>query len=134
MTLLGTFANSVRGRSRMAFVGIAMMTISPALAASTTETGAAPISAANAVRLSGPFEFAIETLWPSLIKWRAIALPMFPAPMIPILMRTLPFIVERRGQPLLNVGRAPVPKPREVVGLLERLGVREARQRGSHRQ
>jgi predicted RNA binding protein YcfA (HicA-like mRNA interferase family) len=54
--------------------------------------------------------------------------------MIPILMRTLLFIVERRGQPLLNVGRAPVLKPCEVVGLLERLGVREARQRGPHRQ
>jgi hypothetical protein len=36
------------------------MTISPAWA-STTETGVAPISAANAVKLSGPLEFAIET-------------------------------------------------------------------------
>jgi predicted RNA binding protein YcfA (HicA-like mRNA interferase family) len=32
------------------------------------------------------------------------------------------------------VGRLPVLKPREVVALLERLGFREARQRGSHRQ
>jgi hypothetical protein len=43
------------------------MTISPALAASTTETGVAPMSAANAVRLSGPLEFAIKTSWSS---WR----------------------------------------------------------------
>ena len=41
-------------------VGIAIMTISPVLAASTTETGVALISAANSVRLSGPLEFAIE--------------------------------------------------------------------------
>jgi hypothetical protein len=60
-TLLGTFANRSRGRSATAFVGIEMITISPVLAASTTETGVAPISAANAVRLSGPLEFAIET-------------------------------------------------------------------------
>jgi hypothetical protein len=60
-TLSATLANSPRGRSATAFVGIAMTTISPALAASTTETGVAPISAANAVRLSGPLEFAIET-------------------------------------------------------------------------
>jgi hypothetical protein len=33
---------------------------SPALAASTTETGVAPISAANVIRLPGPLEFAIE--------------------------------------------------------------------------
>jgi predicted RNA binding protein YcfA (HicA-like mRNA interferase family) len=32
------------------------------------------------------------------------------------------------------VGRLPVLKPREVVALLEGLGFREARQRGSHRQ
>ena len=32
------------------------------------------------------------------------------------------------------MGRLPVLKPREVVALLERLGFREARQRGSHRQ
>jgi hypothetical protein len=38
-----------------------LITISPALAASTTETGVVSISAANAVRLSGPLEFAIET-------------------------------------------------------------------------
>jgi hypothetical protein len=40
---------------------IAMMMISLSLAASTMETGIAPISAANEVRLSGPLEFAIET-------------------------------------------------------------------------
>jgi hypothetical protein len=56
-----TFVNSARGRSATAFVGIAIMTISPVVAASTTGTGVAPISAANAVRLSGPLEFAIET-------------------------------------------------------------------------
>jgi hypothetical protein len=60
-TPLGTFANSLRGRSATAFVGIAMITISPALAAATTEAAVAPITAANAVRLCGPFEFAIET-------------------------------------------------------------------------
>jgi len=59
--VLGRFANNARGRSGTAFVGIARMTMSPAFAASTTETGVAPISAANAVRLSGPLEFAIET-------------------------------------------------------------------------
>jgi predicted RNA binding protein YcfA (HicA-like mRNA interferase family) len=32
------------------------------------------------------------------------------------------------------VGRLPVLKPREVVAVLEGLGFREARQRGSHRQ
>ena len=32
------------------------------------------------------------------------------------------------------MARAPVLKPREVVAILERLGFREARQRGSHRQ
>jgi predicted RNA binding protein YcfA (HicA-like mRNA interferase family) len=32
------------------------------------------------------------------------------------------------------VGSTPVLKPREVVGLLERLGFVEVRQRGSHRQ
>jgi hypothetical protein len=58
--LLGTFANGSRGRSATAFVGIEMITISTALAASTTETGVAPIAAANSVRLSAPLEFAIE--------------------------------------------------------------------------
>jgi hypothetical protein len=57
----GTFANSPRGRSATAFVGIARMTRSPVLAVSTTETRAAPLTAANAVRLSGPLEFAIAT-------------------------------------------------------------------------
>jgi len=40
---------------------MATMTISAALAAPATETGDAPIPVANAVRLSGPLEFAIET-------------------------------------------------------------------------
>ena len=60
-TLLGTLAKRSRGRLATAFVGIEMISISPALAASTTETGVAPISAANAIRLAGPLELAIET-------------------------------------------------------------------------
>jgi predicted RNA binding protein YcfA (HicA-like mRNA interferase family) len=32
------------------------------------------------------------------------------------------------------VAKPPVLKPREVVAILERLGFKEARQRGSHRQ
>jgi predicted RNA binding protein YcfA (HicA-like mRNA interferase family) len=32
------------------------------------------------------------------------------------------------------VGRPPLLKPREVAAILERLGFREVRQRGSHRQ
>jgi predicted RNA binding protein YcfA (HicA-like mRNA interferase family) len=32
------------------------------------------------------------------------------------------------------MGKAPVLKPREVVTILEHLGFREVRQRGSHRQ
>ena len=60
-TLLGAFANNALGSPATAFVGMTRMTISPALAASITETGFAPVSAANAVRLSGPLEFAIET-------------------------------------------------------------------------
>jgi len=34
----------------------------------------------------------------------------------------------------LTVGKVPVPKPREVVAVLEALGFREVRQRGSHKQ
>jgi hypothetical protein len=60
-TLLGALANRRRGRSATALVGIARMTNSPALAASTTDTGVAPSSAANAVRLSAPLELAIDT-------------------------------------------------------------------------
>jgi hypothetical protein len=37
------------------------MTMSAPLAASTADTGVAPISVAKAVRLSGPLELAIET-------------------------------------------------------------------------
>ena len=44
-TLLGAFANNDLGRPATAFVGMARTTISPAWAASTTETGIAPISA-----------------------------------------------------------------------------------------
>src|SRR5437867_4659819 len=40
-----------------------------------------PTSTANAARLSGPLEFAIETRWPSLTRRRASAPPMPPAPM-----------------------------------------------------
>jgi predicted RNA binding protein YcfA (HicA-like mRNA interferase family) len=32
------------------------------------------------------------------------------------------------------VGKLPVLKPREVIAVLERLGFRETRQRGSHKQ
>jgi len=46
-TLFGAFANSPFGRSATALVGIARMTISPAWAASATETGVAPISVAG---------------------------------------------------------------------------------------
>jgi hypothetical protein len=49
------------GRSATALVGIEMIAISRALAALTTETGVAPIPPANAVKLSAPLEFAIET-------------------------------------------------------------------------
>src|ERR1051326_3436794 len=90
-TLPGRSANNALGRSRTAFVGMARMTISPPLAASATETGLAPSSAASAARLSGPFEFAIETRWPSLTRWRARIPPMLPAPMIPTLMSIAPF-------------------------------------------
>ena len=55
------FARRLRGRSVTAIVGIETITMSAALVASKTETGVAPISAANAVKLSGPLEFAIET-------------------------------------------------------------------------
>jgi hypothetical protein len=60
------FATRLRGRSVTAFVGIEAITMSAALVASTTETGVAPISAASAVLLSDPLEFAIESSWPSL--------------------------------------------------------------------
>jgi hypothetical protein len=78
-----------RGRSATAFVGMATMTISAAWAASTTETGVAPIRVASAARLSAPLEFAIETWWPSLARRCARVPPTAPAPMTPIFIQTL---------------------------------------------
>src|ERR1051326_6799099 len=114
-TLPGRSANNALGRSRTAFVGMARMTISAPLAGSATETGLAPSSATNAVRLSGPFEFAIETRWPSLTRWRARIPPMLPAPLFRLSCRLLLFRPANR--PHLPARSAAAEEPILAIGL-----------------
>jgi hypothetical protein len=89
-TLSSTPANRFFERSLTAFVGIETIMGSAALAASVTETGVAPISAAKTVRVSGPLELAINTSWPSFASLLASPRPRAPAPMTPILIAPLP--------------------------------------------
>src|SRR5438132_12584968 len=83
-TLSGTPANRSRGNSGIFRSGIVTITTSPRRAASVTVTGVAPVSCARAARVSGPLEFATNTLWPSALKRRVSEPPMWPAPMMPI--------------------------------------------------
>jgi hypothetical protein len=86
-TSAGTSAKRSCGRSGTFFCGIVTIATSPACAASATVAGCAPVSRARSASDSGPREFAIQTSYPSDVRRRASAPPMFPEPMIPIFMR-----------------------------------------------
>src|ERR1700726_3829512 len=68
----------------MFFSGMVTTTNSPLRAASTTDTGLAPVSAAKSTSDFGPREFATETSCPKAVKRRVRVLPISPVPMIPI--------------------------------------------------
>src|SRR5205809_6007160 len=84
--LSGTFAKRSFGSVGMFFTGIETITTSPARAASLTVTAVAPVSVARSARVSGPRELATKTSCPSDLKRRVSVPPMWPAPIIPILM------------------------------------------------
>src|SRR5688572_5286845 len=71
------------GNCPTAASGTAIMTKSCARAACSTVAAAAPVSAATAANEAGPRELAINTSWPSAVRWRARVLPMLPEPIIP---------------------------------------------------
>src|SRR3984893_8279658 len=88
-TLFCVSANKSRGRSGTFFSGIVTTTTSPNLAASLTDTGFAPVSAAKSASDSGPRELATATSCPKAVKRWVRVPPICPAPIIPIFITVL---------------------------------------------
>src|SRR6476620_11209099 len=76
-------------RSGTFFCGMLTMTRSASAAASLAHTAVAPVSFARSASVSGEREFATFTSWPSSRSRRTSVPPIWPAPMIPILMQRL---------------------------------------------
>src|SRR5687768_5272740 len=96
------------------------MTTSPARAASSTVTGFARVSLANAASVSAPRELAMDTSCPSAVRRRASVPPMLPAPMMPILIISSLSIDECHHSLV-------VPEPRHHVGRQRPVQLRDFR-------
>src|SRR5437588_999342 len=81
------------------FCGMVTMTSCTSRTASSTATARAPVSWASDASDAGPREFATRTWSPSSVSSRASVPPMWPAPMIPILMRLLLGVVRLMHRP-----------------------------------
>ena len=85
-TLSGTPSNRPAGRLGTLPWGMVTTTTSPPRAASATGTAVAPVSAARSASVPGPRELATRTSCPSARRRRVRVPPIWPAPMMPILM------------------------------------------------
>src|SRR5438270_2870223 len=85
-TSAGMDANSSRGRLGILFVGTETTTTSWPRTASSIAAARAPVSADRSAKDSGPRELAIVTSCPAARKRRVSALPILPAPTMPIFM------------------------------------------------